>query len=168
MGLLDLLLGGSKQQTEKFAHSLSPSPPSSPSTTDLGDEGGEGDNVRTKASAIVLAPPATDPRSSKNRDDRWLHELSLDYERRFGAPYARLFAFVGRKVRTPEGPGVLHQVFRDRCAVALDAEAQKYLHFFPPETIEPVSWVVGDEDLSPKPAGRVLEGRGARNWRVME
>jgi len=83
---------------------------------------------------------------------------SLESEAKFGAPYARLFPFIGRKVRTPDGAGVLLQVFRERCAVALDVEAQKYLHFFPPGEIEPVSWLVGDQDLSPKPSRTVLEG----------
>jgi len=73
---------------------------------------------------------------------------SLESEAKFGAPHARLFPFLGRKVRTPQGPGVLLQVLRERCAIALDAEAQKYMHFFPPSEVEPISWMVGNEDLS--------------------
>jgi len=98
------------------------------------------------------AAASTAPRS------KWPPE-SLEAQAKFGAPYARLFPFIGRKVRTPDGPGVLHQVFRERCAVALDAEALRYLHFFLPAEIEPVSWLVGDADLSPKPSGGILEGR---------
>jgi len=102
------------------------------------------DTLRTSA-----ASPAPQP--------AWTSE-SLE-DRRFDGPHARLFPFIGRKVRTPKGAGVLQQVFRDRCAVALDAEAQSYLHFFPPTEIEPVSWLVGNEDFSPKSLKRVLEGR---------
>jgi hypothetical protein len=93
----------------------------------------------------------------------------LEAEQKFGAPYARLFLFIGRKVRTPEGAGVLHQVFRDRSAVALDSEARNYLHFYPPTEIEPVSWLVGDEDSSPKPSRGFLEcRRPARSGRVID
>lgn len=85
---------------------------------------------------------------------------SLEAERKFGVPYARLFPFIGRKVRTPEGAGVLLQVFRERCAVLLDSKVNGHrMDFFPPTEIEPVSWLVGDEDLSPKPSRGILERR---------
>ncbi len=64
---------------------------------------------------------------------------SLDAERRLGQPHARLFPFIGRKVRTPEGPGTLLQVFADRCTVVLDSELSKCARFAPGE-IEPASW----------------------------
>jgi hypothetical protein len=80
-------------------------------------------------------------------------------ERKFGAPHARLFPFIGRKVRTPQGAGVLLQVFRGRCGVVLDMEAGQYMRFFPLAEIEPISWLVGDEDFSPKPSAGILEGR---------
>lgn len=64
---------------------------------------------------------------------------SLDAERRFGQPHAKLFPFIGRKVRTPEGPGTLIQVFRDRVTVVLDAEPSKCSCFAPGE-IEPANW----------------------------
>ena len=38
--------------------------------------------------------------------DCWPPE-SVAAERRFGQPHARLFPFLGRKVRTPGGPGTL-------------------------------------------------------------
>jgi len=63
---------------------------------------------------------------------------SLDAERRFGQPHARLFELVGGKVRTPEGPGTLLQVFSDRATVLLDSELSK-CSFFAPSEIEPVA-----------------------------
>jgi hypothetical protein len=64
---------------------------------------------------------------------------------------------------------VLLQVFRERCAVVLDTEASHYMHFFPPAEIEPVSWLVGEENLSPKASQGILEGRrGASGSRVMD
>ncbi len=64
---------------------------------------------------------------------------SLDIERRFGQPHAKLFPFIGRKVRTPNGAGVLIQVFADRVTVLLDSELGKCAAFAPGE-VEPVSW----------------------------
>src|SRR5437870_3056578 len=63
---------------------------------------------------------------------------SLDAERRFGQPHAKLFPFLGRKVRTPQGPGTLLQVFADRVTVLLDSELRKCSVFVHRE-IEPVS-----------------------------
>ncbi len=64
---------------------------------------------------------------------------SLDAERRFGQPHAKLFSFIGRKVRTPRGPGTLIQVFAGRVTVLLDSELSKCSCFAPGE-IEPASW----------------------------
>jgi hypothetical protein len=86
---------------------------------------------------------------------------SLEAEYKFGAPSARLFPFIGRKVRTPQGPGVLLQVFRERCAVVLDSEAVQRMQFVKPDEIEPVSWLVGDEDLCPERSD--IEGPPGRN-----
>jgi hypothetical protein len=63
----------------------------------------------------------------------------FEAERRFGQPHARLFPFLGRKVRTPAGPGTLLQVFAERVTVLLDSELSK-CSFFRPAEIEPVSW----------------------------
>ena len=52
---------------------------------------------------------------------------------RFGQPHARLFALLGRKVRTPAGPGTLQQVFADRVTVLLDSELSKCAVFAPQE-----------------------------------
>ncbi len=69
----------------------------------------------------------------------WPRE-SLDAERKFGGqPHVKLFPFIGRKVRTPEGAGVLVQVFKDRATVLLDREKDKCA-WFEPGQVEPVSW----------------------------
>lgn len=59
-------------------------------------------------------------------------------ERKFGQPHTRLFPFIGRKVRTPAGPGTLLQVFAERVTVALESELTKCAVFRPDE-IEPAS-----------------------------
>jgi len=65
--------------------------------------------------------------------------VAEDAERRFGQPHAKLFQFLGRKVRTPAGPGTLLQVFADRVTVLLDSELSR-CNFFRPAEIDPVSW----------------------------
>ena len=50
---------------------------------------------------------------------------SQDTLGRFRQPHAKLFPFIGRKVRTPEGPGTLLQVFADRVTVLLESEVSK-------------------------------------------
>jgi hypothetical protein len=62
---------------------------------------------------------------------------SLDSERRFGQPHAKLFPFLGRKVRTPSGPGTLIQVFAERATVLLDSQLHKCA-WFTPEEIRPI------------------------------
>ncbi len=64
---------------------------------------------------------------------------SLDYEQRFGQPHARLFLYLGRKVRTPAGPGTLLQVFAERVTVLLDSELSK-CSVFERGAIEPANW----------------------------
>ena len=46
----------------------------------------------------------------------------LEAERRFGQPHARLFPLIGQTVSTPNGAGVLCQVFRDRAAVVVGVD----------------------------------------------
>ena len=55
-----------------------------------------------------------------------------------GQPHARLFRFIGCKVRTPGGPGTLLQVFADCATVILDSQLSQCSVFAPSE-IEPVS-----------------------------
>jgi hypothetical protein len=64
---------------------------------------------------------------------------SLDAEQRFGQSHAKLFPFIGRKVRTPAGTGILIQVFADRCTVVLDSQVSQCARFRPIEVV-PVSW----------------------------
>jgi hypothetical protein len=78
------------------------------------------------------------PQPAQVEETAW-PPASLDAERRFGQPHARLFPFIGRKVRTPGGPGTLLQVFAERVTVLLDSELGKCAVFTPGE-IEPVSW----------------------------
>jgi len=54
-------------------------------------------------------------------------------DNRFGQPHADLFPLLGRKVRTPKGPGTLLQVFADRTTVLLDADLEKCSWFRPEE-----------------------------------
>ncbi len=62
-----------------------------------------------------------------------------DEARRFhGQSHANLFPFIGRKVRTPGGPGTLLQVFADRATVVLDSQVSQCAVFEPSE-IQPVS-----------------------------
>jgi len=68
---------------------------------------------------------------------------SLDAEQRFAKPHAKLFPFLGRKVRTPAGPGTLLQVFAHRVTVLLDSQLSK-CSFFSHSEVEPVS----EEDQS--------------------
>jgi hypothetical protein len=79
-----------------------------------------------------------EPRSSEPKTTDWPTE-SLDAERRFGQPHARLFPFIGRKVRTSAGVGTLLQVFAERVTVVLDSELSRCA-FFRPAEIEPISW----------------------------
>ena len=74
----------------------------------------------------------------QDRTPRWPKE-SLEAERRFGQPHAKLFLFIGRKVRTPNGAGTLLQVFAERVTVLLDSELRR-CSFFRPAEIKPVSW----------------------------
>jgi hypothetical protein len=64
-----------------------------------------------------------------------------DREFRFGQPHARLFVFLGRKVRTPGGPGTLIQVFADRVTVLLESELNSCA-IFGPQEVTPCDWSV--------------------------
>jgi hypothetical protein len=56
-----------------------------------------------------------------------------------GPAHTKLFPFIGRKVRTPGGSGVLLQVFAERVTVLLDSELGR-CSFFRPADVEPASW----------------------------
>ena len=87
---------------------------------------------RTLTAAQRVCNSATMP-----EETHWPPE-SLDAEPRFGKPHAKLFPFIGRKVRTPTGVGTLLQVFANRVTVVLDSEVSR-CSFFMPAQIEPVS-----------------------------
>jgi hypothetical protein len=95
----------------------------------------------TKAEELELEVRAPGPEAGiqcgKESAPHWVPE-SLDTAWRFGQPHAKLFPFLGRKVRTPAGPGTLVQVFAERVTVALDSEISR-CSFFVPAQIEPVS-----------------------------
>jgi len=74
----------------------------------------------------------------RGSDERTCPPASAEAERRFAQPHARLFPFLGRKVRTPGGPGTLLQVFAERVTVLLDQDLRK-CSFFSPREVEPVS-----------------------------
>ena len=77
----------------------------------------------------VLPDPI--PRKTDKLENRLAESLCA--ERRFGQPHAKLFPFIGRKVRTPEGPGTLIQVYADRVIVLLDADRDRCARFAPQE-----------------------------------
>jgi hypothetical protein len=64
---------------------------------------------------------------------------SLQAERRFGMA-ARLYPFIGRKVRTPQGVGKLVQVFRDRATVVVEdhGDENRQALSFAPTDIFPI------------------------------
>jgi hypothetical protein len=80
------------------------------------------------------ADTASDPEPAAD-----LRRTCAEVERRFGQPHARLFPFIGRKVRTPTGSGTLLQVFADRVTVLLDSELSRCAVFTPLE-IAPCDW----------------------------
>jgi hypothetical protein len=86
--------------------------------------------------AVCEEPPIeSEPKSESRREDR---QTEIAVRRFLGQPHARLFPFLGRKVRTPAGLGTLLQVFADRCTVVLDSHVAQCARFSPGE-IEPVS-----------------------------
>jgi hypothetical protein len=88
------------------------------------------------------------------KGDGW-SARSLDAERRFGQPHAKLFPYLGRKVRTPAGPGTLLQVFAARATVLLDSELSR-CSFFPPTEIVPVSSLKGEVKKKHKSNGWIF------------
>jgi len=70
--------------------------------------------------------------------ENWPKE-AIEAERRFGQPHARLFPYIGRKVRTPRGHGTLLQVFAERATVLLDSERDGSCTRFLPTEISPVA-----------------------------
>jgi len=99
---------------------------------------GCGEYIVVGAACPACAPPAVP-------DDPW---DGTDDE---AAPAPRpLSAYVGKRVTTPAGPGLLHQAFIDRAAVALDSAPDR-LHFCDPAGVQPI-------DDAPYPAGLAVAG----------
>jgi hypothetical protein len=63
---------------------------------------------------------------------------SFEAVEKFGTTAARLYPFIGLRVRTPKGTGKLLQVFVDRATVSIDGEEKTT--DFQPDEINP--WVV--------------------------
>ena len=99
------------------------------------------EELKGKGSGRTKEPSKSDFTRAKfetkndKRDDpvratiRWPTE-SLEAERKFGHPAARLYPFLRKKVLTPKGEGTLVQVFADRVQVNLPKE-EKLLAFHP-------------------------------------
>jgi hypothetical protein len=118
----------------------------------LFDAGHKPKTFPEKASLASLTPLAGSPSAREARqatksveefstrctEAGWPPE-SLDAERRFGLPHAKLFPYLGRKVRTPDGPGTLLQAFADQVTVVLDSELSRCSSYASGD-IEPVSW----------------------------
>lgn len=64
-------------------------------------------------------------------------EASRKAVRRYGAPCARLYPFLGRTILTPEGPGRLLQVLPERATVVLDSRPGRLCAFLPSELRPP-------------------------------
>jgi hypothetical protein len=95
-------------------------------------------NVTEVMNLATVKPEIIGEAEEAQSTNRWSPE-SLQYETRFSQPHAKFFPFLGRKVRTPNGPGTLIQVFADRVTVLLDAELSR-CSFFHPGQIEPACW----------------------------
>ena len=94
--------------------------------------------ARSQPSRVQFSS-STSPIVWKNEKlENWPFE-SREAERRFGVEHAKLFPFIGRKVRTPQGPGTLIQVFSDRATVVLDSKLGICTVFKPVEVV-PASW----------------------------
>ncbi len=93
--------------------------------------------ARQPAEPAQGAPQVTlTPQAPHGGPERAWPPASLEAERRFSHSSARLYPFLGSRVRTPRGTGQLIQVFTDRVAVLLDGADR--LSFFAPEDICPL------------------------------
>lgn len=82
------------------------------------------------------APASVIVESVSPQPGRWSKE-SLDCERRFDRPYAKLFPLIGGTVWTPLGVGILEQVFADRAAVTMPGSRK--MTFLSPDRVLPVN-----------------------------
>jgi len=91
--------------------------------------------------AVCEEPCVESKPEPESRGEVRTPQPGIDIRRFHGQPHAKLFPYIGRKVRTPAGLGTLLQVFADRCTVVLDSHVAQCARFAPGE-IEPVSWEV--------------------------
>lgn len=102
----------------------------------LGTRGG-GSEANGEISRAQAAPKVPELGQDLRPADQWSSPESLSSEQRFGQAHAKLFLFIGHKVRTPGGPGTLIQVFAERVTVLLDADIEK-CSWFATDEISPV------------------------------
>lgn len=60
-------------------------------------------------------------------------EKSLECERKFGGPHARLYPFVGKTVGTTHGSAKLLQVFANHAVVVYANEPKKAVNLYIPQ-----------------------------------
>jgi hypothetical protein len=67
---------------------------------------------------------------------------SYEAERKFNSTHARLFPFLGKRVRTPRGEGILFTAFSSRAEVVMPAmevpDGSQKVKVFHPDEITPV------------------------------
>ncbi len=112
--------------------------PSNSQDTDSGESvDGDFHSQPELSSTVALAPHNTqNPHNPLAGDDvRWPEE-SLEAERTYGHRAARLYFFMGKKVLTPQGEGLLWNVADSQVGVVLDASPEK-VSFLPLDAIQP-------------------------------
>jgi hypothetical protein len=92
--------------------------------------------ARTGSSQFSSLP---EPRAWKTGKQNTWPVSSVEAETQFCQPHAKLFPFIGRKVRTPKGVGTLIQAFAAGCTVLLDSDLLRCARFAS-DDIEPASW----------------------------
>jgi hypothetical protein len=130
VSLLDTIIGSKRPPEQKILTATSP-PSSLLSPTpvaEVTEVTGSGTNL---SRSHLSEHPGENPHYDSPPE-------ALDAEGRFNQAHAKLFPFLGRKVRTPKGPGTLLQVFAGRVTVLLDTDINR-CSFFSPTEIQPVS-----------------------------
>lgn len=91
--------------------------------------------MSVKALAVsILEKQRSVPNASS--EETHVGQQNRPAQNRFAQPHADLFPLLGRKVRTPQGPGTLLQVFAERTTVLLDSDLNKCSWFRPEEISE--------------------------------
>jgi hypothetical protein len=104
----------------------------------------DGERLRVEAPRGALTPELR--RTLAEHKPELIAELSqaapgspecLEAERHFSGPHARLFPLLGQAVATPQGPGRLVQVFRERAGVMLNTDPGQVVYLLPSEVRPP-------------------------------